>query len=112
VADKKLLQGKLTAAGINLGQTLNGKPLTLNLTDALTWFVIGGMKLKLSSRELITIVSTIGVKKVFEAFDYIDPPTTLSTHDPRATNVSMARQQREQYVAPMYGSAPSYGGMN
>lgn len=109
VADKKLLQGKLTAAGVGLGQTINGKPLTINLTDALTWFIISKGKIRISSRELMTILGTIGVKKVFEAFDYIDPPTPLASADPRATNVTMARQNREQApAAPRYAAMPNY----
>lgn len=114
VADKKLLQGKLTAAGISLGQNINGKPVTLNLTDALTWFVISGMKLKLSTKELITIVSTIGIKKVFEAYDYIDPPQPLNLQDPRATNVTHGRQARESNQMPAntapYAPVPVSGG--
>ena len=101
VADKKFLGGRLTAAGISLGQNINGKPVTLNATDALTWFAVSGFKLKVNTKELITIFSTLGAKKYFELMDYIDPPTPMASENPNATNVTMARQK--QMVAPMIG---------
>jgi hypothetical protein len=92
VADKKLLQGKLTAYGIPLGaQTINGKPLTLNGTDALTYVAINGIKIP-SKGNIITTLITLGVKKYFEAYDYIDPPApgyNYSENSPQMSPLSM-----------------------
>lgn len=73
IADKKFLGGRLTAIGVPLGKTLNGKPLNINATDVLTYFITTG-GLKVSKKDLISGIVTVGVKKVGEAFDWIDPP--------------------------------------
>lgn len=74
VADKKFFNGKMTAMGVSIGQTLNAKPLCLNVTDALTYASVVGLSLKFDTKHLIAGAIAVGVKKVFEAFDYIDPP--------------------------------------
>lgn len=89
VADKKFLAGRLTAAGLSLGRTLNGKPLTLNVTDAATLMSTTGLDLK--PRGLMTGGIVLGVKKVFEAFDYIDPPTPMLSGN--TTNVTERRMK-------------------
>lgn len=96
VADKKFLGGKLTAMGVSLGQTVNGKPLCLNVTDALTYASVVGLKSPLAKGNLVKGAIAVGIKKVFEAFDYIDPPvnqTVIQT----AANAPLA-------TAPMIGS--------
>lgn len=77
VIDKKALQGKLTAAGVSIGQTLNGKPLCLNVTDVITYMLIAGTSFKKGA--LMKGGISIAVKKFAEAFDYIDPPVTTAS---------------------------------
>lgn len=86
VADKKFLGGKLTTTGFPLGgRTINGKPLTLNITDAATAFVV--TKGKFSTKYIVPIIAAVGVKKYFEAYDYIDP-----YQPPGVSNATVAAQ--------------------
>lgn len=93
VIDKKLLQGKMTAAGLSIGQTLNGKPLCLNVTDLVTGMLVVGSPKNITKKSgLIRVAITLAAKKIGEAFDYIDPPinlpsgqTTTSIVYPRST---------------------------
>lgn len=104
VVDKKALGGRLTTAGVNIGQTLNGKALSLNATDAITLMaVVGSPGNWMKKNGMLKAAITLGVKKFAEAFDYIDPPTPLAAADPNATNVTLARQRREMEVSPMIG---------
>ena len=96
VADKRLLSGRLTAMGVSIGQTLNGKPLCLNVTDALTYASVVGLKSPLAKGNLIKGAVAVGIKKVFEAFDYIDPPNPVFTQPANA---------------PLSVSSPTNGGM-
>ena len=100
VADKKALGGKLTNLAFPLmGQTLGGKPLSLNATDAIFWLANVGPTIKKGA--LVKGLTGLAIKKFAEAFDYIDPPFPLNTNDPNATNVTLARQQRAMAAAPM-----------
>lgn len=94
IFDKKVLKGKLTSSGIGLGQSINGKPVTLNGTDVVTLLITNGLKVP-TKGSIISTGITLAIKKWAEAFDYIDPPQTLPTSDPRATNVTLARMQRD-----------------
>lgn len=96
IADKKFLGGRLTAIGVPLGKTLNGKPLNINATDVLTYFITTG-GLKVSKKDLISGIVTVGVKKVGEAFDWIDPPLL-----PVSNSAGVA-----QYSFGFSGPAPS-----
>ena len=75
VIDKKALQGKMTAAGVSIGQTLNGKPLCVNVTDLITVMLVVGSPTNWTKKSgMIKAAVCFGVKKFAEAFDYIDPP--------------------------------------
>jgi hypothetical protein len=73
VADKKFLGGTLTRYGISLGKNVNGKPLTLNATDLLTYYATTG-GFKFSKKDLVSGAMVIGAKKIGELYDWIDPP--------------------------------------
>lgn len=73
VIDKKFTGGMLTRYGIGFGQSINGKPLTVNVTDIVTYYATTG-GLKFSKKDLITGGIAIAAKKIGEAYDYIDPP--------------------------------------
>ena len=78
VLDKRLLQGKMTAAGVSIGQTINAKPLCFNVTDLVTAMIVVGSPTNwMKTKGLMRAGVTIGIKKLFEAFDYIDPPIAL-----------------------------------
>lgn len=97
VVDKKALQGKLTSAGVAIGQTINGKALTLNATDAIVLMAtVGAPGNWLKKNGLMKAGITLAVKKVAEAFDYIDPPTPMDAANPNATNVTFGRIARMQ----------------
>lgn len=96
VIDKKALGKRLTTAKVSIGQTLNGKPLDLNGTDVLTALATTGISF--TGSKLMTMGITLGSKKVFEAFDYIDPPQIGGTGI--GTNVT-ERRMREQMQAQM-----------
>lgn len=76
VADKKFLGGRVTRLGIPLGRSINGKALTLNATDVLTYFVVSG-GLKVDKKHIGTGLATVGAKKIAELYDWIDPPFSI-----------------------------------
>lgn len=78
VVDKRFAGGKMTATGVGLGFNINAKPVCLNVTDALTYGSVVGLKSPLAKGNLVKGLIALGAKKVFEAFDYIDPPVVQS----------------------------------
>ncbi len=99
VADKKLLKGKLTSMGIALGFSIAGKPVTLNLTDVLTYLAINKFSLKFTSKKIFATMVSLGAKKFFELNDYIDPPKP-------------GEQPQEQApMAPLVQYNPNFGGL-
>ena len=92
--DKKVLKGKLTSLGANLPFNINAKPVNLNLTDAGALLIVNGLKVP-TPKTMIPMVIVIIIKKIGEAFDYIDPPSPMDPRDPNATNVTRARRERE-----------------
>ena len=95
IFDKKLTQGKISAAGIQLGKTLNGKPLTLNGTDVVALAITNGIKMP-TRGSAIAMAVTLGIKKYFEAYDYIDPYEPMDQNDKNATNVTRANHRGKQ----------------
>jgi hypothetical protein len=73
IADKKLAKGWFTQHGVKLGaQTINGKQLTLNLTDAGALLITNGLKVP-KTKDIIWMLAILGIKKYAEAYEYIDP---------------------------------------
>ena len=100
VIDKKLLQGKMTAAGISIGQTLNAKPLCINVTDLVTLMLVVGSPTNWTKKSgLIRAGVTFATKKVFEAFDYIDPPSSSNAAGTSTTNIVYSRSTPTQNQA-------------
>ena len=85
VADKKLLQGKLTSLGVtltNINVAGTPKPVCLNVTDALTYASVVGLKSPFAKGALISGLVAIGAKKAMEIWGYMDPPTGASSFYP------------------------------
>lgn len=85
VIDKKFIGGKLTATGFNITNVnVNGvsKPICLNVTDALTYASVVGLKSPLAKGALISGLVAVGAKKFFETWGYMDPPTGASSFYP------------------------------
>lgn len=81
VLDKKFGGGRLTAAGVKIPflPMVNGKEVCLNLTDALTYGSVVGLKNPLNKNNLIRGLISVGAKKFFELNDWIDPPNPVFT---------------------------------
>jgi len=77
VIDKKFLRGKMTSLGLNITSVNVGgtqKQVCLNVTDALTYASVVGLKSPLGKGNLIKGVVAVGAKKFFETWGYMDPP--------------------------------------
>ncbi len=99
VADKKLLQGKLTGMGIGLGFSINGRLVTLNLTDVVTYLAINKFSLKFTTKKIFATLISLGAKKFFELNDYIDPPHPGE------------QPTQEAPLAPLAQYNPNFGGL-
>jgi hypothetical protein len=81
VIDKKFLNGKMTALGVNITSvTVAGaqKQICLNVTDALTYASVVGLKFNFKKGDLIKGLAAIGAKKFMETWGYMDPPGDVS----------------------------------
>ena len=107
IFDKQATKGALTRAGIPLGKTLNGKPLTLNATDAAALVLVNGIKIP-TVKTVIPMVIVLGIKKWAESKDLIDPYEALPAGHPDATNVTNARNREKQPAIPEYQFGGNY----
>lgn len=75
VADKVILQGRMTGIGVTLPFTLPGMtaPLRFNLTDVAYFWLINGLKVP-KGRGALWVLAGLGLKKVGEGKGWIDPP--------------------------------------
>ena len=75
VADKELLNGRMTGMGYTLPFTLPGTsaPLRFNVTDLVWFWAVNGLKVPKGKGTLKTLAK-LGLKKVAESKQWIDPP--------------------------------------
>lgn len=116
IFDKKVAKGAITKAGISLGKSLNGQPVTLNGTDIITALATTG--LNFGGKNLMTMIAVIGSKKILESYNYIDPPmegipdgeTNVSMRVKKEQAEALAQKQFNQQVALMsqYGARSNF----
>ena len=73
IIDKELLGGRMTATGVTLPFNLGTNPVRLNLTDLFYALIVNGAKIP-TKKSLITFLAGLGLKKVAESRNWIDPP--------------------------------------
>ena len=75
VADKEVLQGKMTSIGYTLPFTLPGTsaPMRFNLTDVVWWWAVNGLKVP-KGKGVLKTFAKLGLKKIAESKNWIDPP--------------------------------------
>lgn len=75
VADKELLNGRMTGMGYALPFTLPGTsaPLRFNVTDLVWFWAVNGLKIPKGKGTLKTLAK-LGIKKIAESKNWIDPP--------------------------------------
>ena len=73
VFDKEVLQGKMTSIGVPLPFSLGGAPVRLNLTDFAFVLLVNGLKIP-KGKGIFTLLAKIGLKKLGEGKQWIDPP--------------------------------------
>lgn len=108
-ADKRFLNGRLTSMGVSLGQTLNGQPLSINVTDGLLALTLTGIQT--STKGLIDMGANFGVTKAAEAFDIIDPPRVGGTGIGTNVTERRVREQLEREYKQKYGQNPPLNNM-
>lgn len=77
VIDKKFLNGKMTALGVNITKVKVAgvdTQICLNVTDALTYASVVGLKFGFKKGDLLKGLAAVGAKKFFETWGYMDPP--------------------------------------
>ena len=101
--------GHLKGINVPLGRTVNGQPLSLNLTDGVQ--VLATTGLHLGGNNMMRFLVTFGAKKLGEAFGIImDDPLPSSTRYPKLdVNRQSQPMTTSNQIAPMM-AGQSYGG--
>lgn len=108
--------GHLKSKGISLGRTINGQPLSLNLTDLVMALATTGIHLKGSS--LMTFATVLISKKAGEAFGIImddplpnDGRQKMTFPQIKVEKMSTAAQRNGMVQQMAYGPG-TFGGVN